>query len=107
MGEPTSYTYPKVEDYRQLVLKAGRGCFMWKRDPLGSSSSCQLTQWTTTRSGWSGVGSSSSLSAQTFRSELSTCNRRSVLDIASFGLETDKEKVYNVVNYLDSLSESF
>ena len=32
LGQPTAYAYPKVEDYRLLVLKAGRGCFMWKRD---------------------------------------------------------------------------
>ena len=32
MGQPTAYTYPKVEDYRVLFLTAGRGCFMWKRD---------------------------------------------------------------------------
>ena len=32
MGEATKYTYPKIEDYRMMVLKAGRGSFMWKRD---------------------------------------------------------------------------
>ena len=32
MGEATKYTYPKIEDYRIMILKAGRGSFMWKRD---------------------------------------------------------------------------
>ena len=32
MGEATKYTYPKIEDYRLMVLKAGQGSFMWKRD---------------------------------------------------------------------------
>ena len=32
MGQATHYTYPKIEDYRLMVLKAGKGAFMWKRD---------------------------------------------------------------------------
>ena len=32
MGEATKYTYPKIEDYRLMILKAGKGSFMWKRD---------------------------------------------------------------------------
>ena len=32
MGQATHYTYPKIEDYRLMVLRAGEGAFMWKRD---------------------------------------------------------------------------
>ena len=32
MGQPCQYTFPKIEDYRQMVLKAGPGSMMWKRD---------------------------------------------------------------------------
>ena len=32
MGQPIHFTYPKVEDYRLMILKAGRGAWMWKRD---------------------------------------------------------------------------
>ena len=32
LGLPTVYTYPKIEDFRSMVLKCGKGCFMWKRD---------------------------------------------------------------------------
>ena len=32
MGQPCQYTFPKIEDYRQMVLKAGPGSYMWKRD---------------------------------------------------------------------------
>ena len=32
MGQPTHYTYPKIEDYKDMILMAGSGCFMWKRD---------------------------------------------------------------------------
>ena len=29
---PCIYDYPTVDDFKQLVLSAGEGCFMWKRD---------------------------------------------------------------------------
>ena len=32
LGQATQYTYPSVEDYRLMVLEAGEGAFMWKRD---------------------------------------------------------------------------
>ena len=32
MGEPISLVYPRIEDFRELVLKCGQGCFIWKRD---------------------------------------------------------------------------
>ena len=32
LGQPIHFTYPKIEDYRMMVLKAGRKSWMWKRD---------------------------------------------------------------------------
>ena len=32
MGQPTHYTFPKIEDYKEMILKSGRGAYMWKRD---------------------------------------------------------------------------
>ena len=32
LGEPIEFEYPKIEDFKQLVLKCGKGCMMWKRD---------------------------------------------------------------------------
>ena len=32
MGQPCQYTFPKIEDYRQMILQAGPGAHMWKRD---------------------------------------------------------------------------
>ena len=32
MGQPCRYSFPKIEDYRQMILIAGPGSFMWKRD---------------------------------------------------------------------------
>ena len=32
MGQPIEYSYPKIEDFRRLVIKCGKGCKLWKRD---------------------------------------------------------------------------
>ena len=32
LGQPIEYSFPKIDDFKQLVLKSGRGCFIWKRD---------------------------------------------------------------------------
>ena len=32
LGQPINLVYPKIEDFRELVLKCGRGCYIWKRD---------------------------------------------------------------------------
>ena len=32
MGQPICYTYPKIEDFRRLIIKCGVGCYIWKRD---------------------------------------------------------------------------
>ena len=32
MGLPCKYTFPKIQDYKEMILKCGPGCFMWKRD---------------------------------------------------------------------------
>ena len=32
IGTKCVYSYPKIEDYRRIIVRCGRGCFMWKRD---------------------------------------------------------------------------
>ena len=32
LGEPIEFEYPKIEDFKCLVLKCGKSCLMWKRD---------------------------------------------------------------------------
>ena len=32
MGEPIDFVYPRIEDFRNLVLKCGHSCYLWKRD---------------------------------------------------------------------------
>ena len=32
LDNPCVYDYPTVDDFKLLVLNAGKGCFIWKRD---------------------------------------------------------------------------
>jgi hypothetical protein len=32
MGQPISFSYPKIDDFKQLVLTLGPNCWIWKRD---------------------------------------------------------------------------
>ena len=32
LGQPFTYAYPRIEDFKRFVLKSGRGSFLWKRD---------------------------------------------------------------------------
>ena len=32
MGQPISFSYPKIDDFKNLVLSEGQGCWIWKRD---------------------------------------------------------------------------
>ena len=32
LGQPIEYAFPKIDDFKNLVLKSGRGCLIWKRD---------------------------------------------------------------------------
>ena len=32
MGLPCKYTFPKIQDYKEMILTCGPGCLMWKRD---------------------------------------------------------------------------
>ena len=31
IGQPMEFAFPRIEDFRQLILKCGRGCWIWKR----------------------------------------------------------------------------
>ena len=108
LGQPTSYSYPKVEDFRVLVLNAGKGAFMWKRDlsrfylqlpmdPVDFNKVAMI---------WRGVFFF--FIGLAFGLRHSGLNGQRVTDAVSWilrrlGLTTDRELAYNVVNYVDDL----
>ena len=32
LGQPFTYAYPRIEDFKRFVLECGQGCYIWKRD---------------------------------------------------------------------------
>ena len=108
MGQPTNYTYPKVEDYRQLVLKAGRGCFMWKRDLSRFFLQLPMDPVDYNKVGMVWRGLFFIFVCLAFGLRHSGLNGQRVTDAVSWvlrglGMETDNEEPYKVVNYVDDL----
>ena len=108
MGQPCIYTYPKIDDFRRLVLRCGAGSYMWKRDLSRFFLQIPLDPVEYHRVGlvWRGlffffIGLAfglrhSGLQGQKITDALAWIHRR-------VGLERDEEKQYNVVNYSDDL----
>ena len=107
LGQPVIYTYPKIEDMRCLLVKCGRGCWLWKRDlsryflqipmdPLDYSRVCFIWR-----------GSLFFFIALMFGLRLSGLQGQRLTDAVSWihrGAGRDKYDIpYNVVNYSDDL----
>ena len=108
MGQPTSYTYPKVEDYRMLILKAGQGCLMWKRDLSRFFLQLPMDPVDYNKVGMIWRGLFFIFVCLAFGLRHSGLNGQRVTDAVSWilrglGMETDEEKPYDVVNYVDDL----
>ena len=108
LGQPCVYTFPKIDDFRRMVLRCGRGCFLWKRDLSRYFLQIPLDPVEYHRVGliWRGlffffVGLAfglrhSGLAGQRLTDALSWIHQRQ-------GLETAEEKLFNVANYSDDL----
>ena len=108
LGTPTLYTYPKIDDFRKIVLNCGRGCFMWKRDLHRFYLQIPMDPVEYRHVGcvWRGVYfffvglmfglRHSGLQGQRITDALSWIHRRS-------GLDTLTEKMFSCINYCDDL----
>ena len=106
LGQPMEYSYPRIEDFRGMILKSGKGCYMWKRDlsryflqiPLCPSEyhlvafvwRCCLFFFTGLMFGLKNSG----YQGQRLTTSVCWAHRR-------LGLETDDETMYNSLNYCD------
>ena len=108
LGTPTLYTYPKIDDFKDIILTCGRGCYMWKRDlhrfylqiPMDPAEYCHVGFV------WRGlffffVGlmfglRHSGLQGQKITDALSWIHRQS-------GLDTMDEQMFHCINYCDDL----
>ena len=108
LGQATQYTYPKIEDYRQMVLRAGKGAWMWKRDLARFYLQLPMDpiEYNKVAIIWRGllfffVGLAfglrhSGLQGQRVTDALAWILRR-------LGLESGDGKLFNVCNYVDDI----
>ena len=108
LGQPIEYAFPKIDDFKRLVLKSGRGCMIWKRDlsryflqiPLDPLEypkvafiwRCYLFFFCGFMFGLRHAG----LQGQKITDAVTWIHRR-------FGLETACEVMYNSINYSDDI----
>ena len=108
MGQPINFTYPKVEDYRLMILKAGRGAWMWKRDLSRFFMQLPLDPVEYSRVGVVWRGLFFFFVCLAFGLRHSGLNGQRVTDAVSWilrqlGLQTSAELIYQVCNYVDDL----
>ena len=108
MGQPIEFSYPKIEDFKQIVLKEGKGCFIYKRDlsryylqipldPAEYNKVCFV--WRCTMFFFTGLMFGirhAGLQGQKITTALTWIHQR-------LGLETDIEVKYNSLNYSDDI----
>ena len=108
MGQPIIFSYPKIEDFKRLVLTLGQGCLIWKRDLsryflqipldpveynlLGFVWRCSLFFFAGLMFGIRHAG----LQGQRITTAVSWRHQR-------MGLETDLEQPFNSINYSDDI----
>ena len=108
LGESINFTYPKIEDYRKMVVKAGRGAYMWKRDLSRFYLQLPMDPVEYIKVGMVWRGLIFFFVGLAFGLRHSGLNGQRVTDSVSWivrqqGLETDHGQQYNVVNYVDDL----
>ena len=108
MGQPISFSYPKIDDFKELVLTNGQGCYIWKRDlsrfflqiPLcpveynlmGFVWRCFFFFFAGLMFGIRHAG----LQGQRITTAISWIHQR-------LGLETTDQKMYSSINYSDDI----
>ena len=109
MGEPMEYSYPRIEDFRKMILNVGKGCFLWKRDlsryflqiPLCPSEyNLVAFVWRSVIYFFTGLMfglKNSGYQGQRLTDAVCWVHRR-------LGLETEDETKYNSLNYCDDFA---
>ena len=108
LDQPCHYAFPKVEDYREMILQEGKGAYLWKRDlsrfylqlPLDPVEYCRVAVI------WRGLFFF--FIGLAFGLRHSGLNGQKVTDAVSWilrrlGQDTGNGKIFNCVNYVDDL----
>ena len=106
MGQPAHYTFPKIQDYVEMILNAGPGAYMWKRDLARFFLQLPLdpTEYHRVAVVWRGL--LFFFIALAFGLRHSGLNGQRTTDAVSWivrglGTESDDGKPFQVVNYVD------
>ena len=107
-GEPIDLSYPKIEDFRALVLKYGKGCYLWKRDLSSFFLQIPLDPADYPKVAFIWRSSIYFFLGLMFGLRHSGYQGQRVTDAVSWvhtnlGLETDIQQLYNSLNYSDDI----
>jgi hypothetical protein len=108
LGQPFTYAYPKIEDFKRIVIRCGRNSFLWKRDlsryylqlpvdPIDYPLLCFI--WRTFMFFFVALMFGlrhSGLQGQRVTTAVTWVHRR-------LGLETDEQEMFNSLNYSDDI----
>lgn len=108
MGLPCKYTFPKIQDYKEMILSCGTGCFMFKRDLSRYFLQLPLDPTEYPRVGVIWRGLFFFFLGLAFGLRHSGLQGQKVTDAVSWilrrlGIEEDNGQPYNVCNYSDDL----
>ena len=108
LGQPFTYAYPKIEDFKRLVLERGQGCYIWKRDlsryylqlPVDPTEYPLLCfVWRKSMYFFCSLMFGlrhSGLQGQKVTTAITWAHRR-------LGLDTDEQELFNSLNYSDDI----
>ena len=108
MGMPCKYTFPKIQDYKNMILTCGPGAFMWKRDLSRFFLQLPLDPTEYHRVGIVWRGFFFFFVGLAFGLRHSGLQGQKVTDAVSWilrglGRETHESRPYQVCNYVDDL----
>ena len=108
MGLPCKYTFPKIQDFKEMILISGPGSYLWKRDLSRFFLQLPLDPTEYNRVGFIWRGLFFFFVALAFGLRHSGLQGQKVTDAVSWvlrrlGLEVDDGKPFQVCNYSDDL----
>lgn len=108
-GQPIDLAYPRIEDFRALVLKYGSGCYLWKRDLSSFFLQIPLDPADYPKVAFIWRGFIHFFCGLMFGLRHSGYQGQRITDAVvwvhkNLGLETESQKPYNSLNYSDDVA---
>lgn len=108
LGQPCVYTFPKINDFRLMILSMGEDCYLWKRDLARYYLQLPLCPSEFHRVGFVWRGLMFFFISLMFGLRHSGLQGQKTTDAVAWihrqmGLESPEQKTFNIVNYSDDL----